>query len=593
MEPMTTESVKRKLTAILSADAVGYSRLMNDDEEATLKTLNAYRALMAEHIEQHRGRVVDATGDNLLAEFASAVDAVAGAVEIQRELAAHNAELPAERRMLFRIGINVGDVIEEGDRIYGDGVNIAARVEGLAKEGGICISGRVYDQVENKLDLRYEFLGDQKVKNITRPVNVYRVQLETESAVSDKSEKIDLPDKPSVAVLPFNNMSGDPEQNYFAEGISEDITTELSRFHSIFVISRNSAFTYRGETVDVRQAGKELGVEYIVEGSVRKAGKKIRITAQLIEVATGHHVWADRYDREMEDIFAVQDEITETIVSTLVGRIEAADIDRAKRKTTENMVAYDYLLRGLDFHKSGRISMDDSIKAVEMFTKAVELDPGFARAHAWLACATANLWPKNPSRKQYDALLDNAMVEVQKALSLDENECEAHRIMGAIYLQRKQFDRAEYHYSKAVALNPNYAYIAAKVADFLSYTGRPQEAEASVKRAMRLNPHHPDWYWQELGLAYYVGGQYEEAIRTFNRITNMVEFDYTYLAACCVELGEIEKAKSYIEALLRLMPGASVKYFEETQPFKNNSDLNRLLDALRKAGLPELEKIGA
>ncbi len=587
MEPIITGSVKRKLTAILSADAVGYSRLMNDDEEATLKTLNTHRALMTKHIEQHRGRVVDTTGDNLLAEFTSAVDAVTGAVEIQRELAAHNAELSAERRMLFRIGINVGDVIEEKDRIYGDGVNIAARVEGLAKEGGICISGRVYDQVENKLDLAYEFLGDQKVKNITRPVKVYRVQLETETAVSDMSERIELPDKPSVAVLPFNNMSGDPEQNYFADGISEDITTELSRFHSIFVISRNSAFTYRGEAVDVRQAGQELGVEYIVEGSVRKAGRKIRITAQLIAVATGHHVWADRYDREMEDLFAVQDEITETIVSTLVGRIEAADIDRAKRKTTENMVAYDYLLRGLDFHKSGRISMDDSTKAVEMFTKAVELDPGFARAHAWLACATANLWPKNPSREQYDVLLDNAMTEVQKALSLDENECEAHRIMGAIYLQRRQFDRAEYHYSKAVALNPNYAYIAAKVADFLSYTGRPQEAEASVKRAMRLNPHHPDWYWQELGLAYYVGGQYEEAIRTFNRITNLVEFDYTYLAACCAELGEIEKAKSYIEALLRLMPGASVKYFEETQPFKNNSDLKRLLDALRKAGLPD------
>lgn len=354
MEPMTTESVKRKLTAILSADAVGYSRLMNDDEEATLKTLNAFRALMAKHIVQHRGRVVDTTGDNLLAEFTSAVDAVTGAVEIQRELAEHNAALPAGRRMLFRIGINVGDVIQESDRIYGDGVNIAARVEGLAKEGGICISGRVYDQVENKLDLAYVFLGDQKVKNITRPVKVYRVQSKTESAVSDVNERVEMPDKPSVAVLPFNNMSGDPEQNYFAEGISEDITTELSRFHSIFVISRNSAFTYRGEEVDVRLAGKELGVEYIVQGSVRKAGKKIRITAQLIAAATGHHVWADRYDREMEDIFAVQDEITETIVSTLVGRIEAADIDRAKRKTTENMVAYDYLLRGLDFHKSGR-----------------------------------------------------------------------------------------------------------------------------------------------------------------------------------------------------------------------------------------------
>jgi adenylate cyclase len=511
---MTILDAKRKLAAILSADVEGYSRLMGDDEVGTIRTLTAYRESMSEIIRKYRGRVVDAPGDNLLAEFASVVDAVNCAVEIQRELAERNQELSEDRRMQFRIGVNLGDVVEEKDRIYGEGVNIAARLEALAEGGGICISRIVYDQIKNKLDLEYEYLGEQTVKNIAEPVRAYRVQLEIDSAASKLSGSLELPDKPSVAVLPFNNMSGDPEQNYFAEGISEDITTELSRFHSIFVISRNSAFTYRGKSVDVRQVGRELGVEYIVEGSVRKAGKRVRVTAQLIAATTGQHVWAERYDRNLEDIFAVQDEITETIVSSLAGRIEAAGIERAKRKNTENMVAYDYLLQGLDFHKSGRNTKEDAVEAVEMFTKAVELDSGFARGHAWLACASTStvLWGGYPSPEQ----VDDAMARVQKALSLDENESEAHRIIGAIYLHRdRQFDRAEYHITKAVTLNPNDANTAAKAAELFSYTSRSQEAVASVKRAMLLNPHHPDWYWQEMGLALYIGRQYTDAIGAF------------------------------------------------------------------------------
>jgi adenylate cyclase len=578
---MNNHEVKRKLAAILSADVEGYSRLMAEDEEGTIRTLKSYKQTMTSIIQQHRGRLVDATGDNLMAEFASVVDAVQCAAEIQRKLAERNAELPEGQRMEFRIGVNLGDVVEEQDHIYGDGVNIAARLESLAEGGGICISRNAYDQVKSKLDLKFEYLGEKELKNIAEPVRAYRVRVEPGTAVQKLSGSLELPDKPSVAVLPFNNMSGDPEQNYFAEGISEDITTELSRFHSIFVISRNSAFTYRGKSVDARQVGRELGVEYIVEGSVRKAGNRVRVTAQLIAVANGHHVWAERYDRNLEDIFDVQDEITETIVSTLAGRIEAAGIERANRKNTENMVAYDYLLRGLDFHKSGRTSRQEAVQAVEMLTKAVELDPGFARAHAWLACASAGLFPANPSRKH----MDDAMARVQKALSLDENECEAHRIIGAIYLQKKRFDRAEYHISKAIALNPNNAHIAVKAASFYSYTGRSQEAVASVKRAMRLNPHHPDWYWQELGHAFYVGEQYTDAIGAFNRIANLVEFDYAYLAACCVALGEIEQAKSHIAAMRKIRPGASVRYYEKTQPFKNDADLERFLNALRKAGL--------
>jgi adenylate cyclase len=582
---VTTEEFKRKLTAILSADVEGYSRLMGEDEDATIRTLITYRELMSTHIQKHRGRVVDSPGDNLLAEFLSVVDAVRCAVEIQEELRVRNAELPEKRKMEFRIGINLGDVVEEGERIYGDGVNITARVEGLAEGGGICISGTVYDSIKNKLFLSYESQGEHTVKNITEPVRVYRVRMETDSAVPKLSGRLELPDKPSVAVLPFNNMSGDPEQNYFADGISEDITTELSRFHSIFVISRNSSFTYRGDAVNAQQVGRELGVEYIVEGSVRKAGNRVRVTAQLIAVATGNHLWAERYDRNLEDIFAVQDEITETIVSTLAGRIEAAGIHRAKRKTTENMFAYDYLLRGLDLHKSGRTTLEEAVQAVEMFTKAVELDPGFARAHAWLACASTRLWPENPSEEQANLLWDDCMAKDQKALSNDENESEAHRIIGAIYLNKRQFDRANHHMSKAIALNPNDAHIAAKAASFLSYAGRPEEAVASVKRAMRLNPHHPDWYWQELGLALYIGGHYTNAISAFNRVGNFVEFDYAYLAACCVALGEIEQAKSHVADLVRMKPDASVRYYEKSQPYKNDADLERFLDALRKAGL--------
>jgi adenylate cyclase len=581
---MPNLEVKRKLAAILSADVEGYSRLMGSDEVTTIRTLTDYKETMSTLIQQYRGRVVDATGDNLMAEFASVVDAVQCAAEIQKKLAERNAELPEGHRMEFRMGVNLGDVVEEQDRIYGDGVNIAARLENLAEGGGICISRNAYDQVKSKLDLEFEYLGEKELKNIAEPIRAYRVRMENNIKGSKLNGELELPAKPSVAVLPFNNMSGDPEQNYFAEGISEDITTELSRFHSIFVISRNSAFTYRGKSVDARQVGQELGVEYIVEGSVRKAGNRVRVTAQLIAVFTGHHVWAERYDRNLEDIFAVQDEITETIASTLAGRIEAAGIERAKHKNTKNMVAYDYLLRGLDFYKSGRITREETVHAVEMFTKAVELDSGFARAHAWLACASSSpvLWGGYPSPEQ----VDDAMARVQKALSLDENESEAHRIIGAIYLHRdRQFDRAEYHITKAVTLNPNDANTAAKAAELFSYSGRSQEAVASVKRAMLLNPHHPDWYWQELGLAHYVGGQYTEAIGAFNRIAKLVEFDYAYLAACCVALGDIEQAKSHIAAMRQIRPSASVRYYEKTQPFKNDADLERFIDALRKAGL--------
>src|SRR2546422_8227219 len=341
--------MERKLTAILSADVKGYSRLMGDDEEATIRTLTVYRAVLATLIQQHRGRVVDSPGDNLLAEFASAVDAVRGAVEIQRDLQVKNAELPPERRMEFRIGINVGDVVVEGERLYGDGVNIAARLEALAEGGGICLSGTVYDQVENKLALGYESLGEQTVKNIANPVRVYRV-IEPEAIAAaqvrskDTALVLPLPDKPSLIVLPFVNLSNDAEQEYFSDGLTEDITTDLSQLSSLFVISRNSAFTYKGKAAKVRDISREMGVRYVLEGSVRKAGDRVRISAQLVDATTDHHLWAERYDRPLTDIFAVQDEIVQQLVTTLRVEVQEAELERVRRIPTTNLSAYDSLL---------------------------------------------------------------------------------------------------------------------------------------------------------------------------------------------------------------------------------------------------------
>src|SRR6266581_129379 len=434
--------MERKLTAILSADVKGYSRLMGEDEEATIRTLTTYRQVMTTLIQQHRGRVVDSPGDNLLAEFASAVDAVRCAVDVQHELKVRNAELPDHRKMEFRIGINVGDVIVEGEKLYGDGVNIAARLEGLAEPGGICIAGTVYDQVKNKLALRYEYLGEQEVKNIAEPVRVWRVLLEPEVAVSaveagssrskvqgpkSKSESykhrsqwavvamiglllgvgtvvavrerflpapstqhltpntqpaLAVPDKPSIVVLPFTNMSGDPEQEYFSDGMTEDLITDLSKLSGVFVIARNSVFTYKGKAVEVGEVSRRLGVRYLVEGSVRKAGNRVRINAQLVDATTGGHLWAERYDRELQDIFALQDEVTQKIVFALKIQLTPEEQARFRQAPTNNLDAYDSFLRGQTYF--WRYTREANSQARQMFERAIELDPQYAGAYAVL-----------------------------------------------------------------------------------------------------------------------------------------------------------------------------------------------------------------
>ena len=570
--------IERKLAAILSADVKGYSRLMGEDEVATIRTLTAYQEAMTTFIQQHRGRVVDASGDNLLAEFASVVDAVQCAVEIQRELKTKNADLPAPQRMEFRIGINVGDVIVEGERIYGDGVNIAARLEGLAAAGGICISGIVYDQVETKLALGYEYLGEQTVKNIAKPVQVYRVQMEVGASTPTVS------DKPSIAVLPFVNMSGDPEQEYFSDGITEDLITDLSKLSGLFVISRNSVFLYKGKAVKPEQVSQELGVRYVLEGSVRKAGSRVRITAQLIDATTGYHLWADRYDRDLQDIFAVQDEVTQQIVAALKVKLTGREQGRLGRTPTNNLEAYDCFLRGLEYH--AQRTQEANARARQMFERAIALDPQFAVAYAFLGrtylMELVFQWAENPQTAERVFSLG------QKAVALDDSQPTAHETLAYAYLGKKQHAQAIAEAERALSLDPNFADAYTTLADILSFAGRPEEAIRLVETAMRLNPSYPASYLWSLGHAYRLAGRYEEAIAALKRVLTRNPDHLTahvLLAALYSGLGREAEARAEAAEILRVSPNYSLAVVRQRMPYQDPVELERILDGLRQAGL--------
>jgi adenylate cyclase len=574
---------KRKLTAILSADVKGYSSLMEDDEEATVHTITAYREVMVGHITGKNGRVVDAKGDNILAEFASVVDAVRCAVEIQKELAKRNDDLPEHRRMEFRIGINLGDVIEKQGTIYGDGVNVAARLEGLAEGGGICISGTAYDHVENKLAVEFEYLGEQAVKNIRKPVKAYRVLMGPD-AFSQAREAAKLPDKPSIAVLPFVNMSGDPQQEYFSDGITEDLITDLSKASGLFVIARNSVFTYKGKAMKVQEVSRELGVRLILEGSVRKAGNRVRISAQLIDAVTGGHLWAERYDRELTDIFDLQDEVTREIVSALAVNLTKVEEDRLARRGTANLKAYDYALRGQESYH--RFTKDGYVEAQEMFEKSIELDPGYASAYSWLGLVLLHRWTHGWSQDPH--LPDRVFELAQRAIGLDESLPEAHRILGDVYLYRKQHENAMAELEMAIALSPNYADAFAGLADVLNWTGRPEKAIELAKKGMRLNPHHHAWYFYVLGLSYILTNLYQEGIEVLKRgITRNPEFLGTHLALAPIyaEMGRIKEAQQEVKEILRVSPDFSIQMLREMIPTKDVAIIERLIAAFGKAGL--------
>ena len=627
---MAPQDFRRKLTAILSADVKGYSRLMGEDEESTIRTITVYREVIAAIVQKHRGRVVDSPGDNILAEFASVLAATQGAVEIQEELKLRNAELPDDRKMEFRIGVNLGDVVHEQERIYGDGVNVAARVESLADAGGICVSGTVFEHIENKLPLGYEYLGEQSVKNISKPVRVYKILTDPEAVgkvigvetveprkgqrvalvvaivlllvtggviywraasppvevASVKKMAFPLPDKPSIAVLPFTNMSDDPKQEYFSDGLTDQIITGLSKVPHLFLIARNSTFTYKGKPVKVQKVAEDLGVKYVLEGSVQKTADRIRITAQLIDATTGHHLWSERYDREPGDIFAIQDDITMEIMKAMQVKLSRGEQARlvVKHETT-NLAAYEksqearaYILR---------FTREDVAQARQLLEEAITLDPGFAGAYAYLGWThffDARFgWTESRAKSA-----KMAFEYAQKALEMEDSLEYARTLLSAVYLVKRQYEKAIVEAERAVVLNTNSALALGTLAGALGCSGRWEESIIYFKKSMRLDPFPRINYLNWLGRAYFMTGQYDEAIlaskKALDRNPNYLPA-HAFLAASYSSLGREAEANAAAEEVLRINPKFSLEHFSKTIPFKNQSDTDHLINALRKAGL--------
>ncbi len=571
-------SVTRRLAAILAADVVGYSRLMEQDEAGTLATLKQRRiAVLAPLVAAHHGRIVKVMGDGVLVEFASAVNAVACAVELQKRMAAANEGIADDRRIVLRVGINLGDVVVEGGDLYGDGVNVAARLQQLAEPGGICVSGKMHDEVGRKLPMMYDDMGEQTIKNMATPIRVYRIAGDGRTtAAPDENSPAAI--KPSIAVLPFTNMSGEPEQQYFSDGITEDIITELSRYRSLLVIARNSSFKFRGPTVDMGAVRRQLGVRYIVEGSVRRSGDRLRVTAQLIDATTETHLWAERYDRDMQDIFAVQDEVARTIATTLEGRVIASGAEQVKRKPTKDWVAYDYFLKGRE-----RDAFYDLVGAEFFFARAAELDPGYVHAHAWRATAlTVQYW-----LNQQPKMLRHAEASAQVALSLDDHDAWSHQAMGYVALHQRRFDLAGMHFERAVSLNPNDVLTAGDRANWLARTGRPDEALRILDAAMRRDPFPAMYFWDFRFTVLFNLKRYDDAIAALRNMTKFNFMHHAYFAAAYAHAGRQEDARREVAAFLAAKPGATLALVAASEPYAQPALLEHLLDGLRKAGLPE------
>jgi len=633
---MADGGYKRKLAAIFCADVAGYSRLMGEDEADTVKTLEAYKQVMFALIKQHRGRLIDSPGDNLLAEFGSVVDAVQCGVTVQNELKSRNADLPENRKMIFRIGINLGDVIEEESRLYGDGVNIAARLEALADPGGICISKTAFDHIETKLPLGYEFLGDQKVKNIAKPVGAYRVLMEPRvtvaGVVKEKKPSIpvlrrkgvlacafavllllisvavwsfyfrvppiepasldkmafSLPEKPSIAVLPFTNMSGDPKEDYVSDGLTEQIITNLSKFHRLFVIARNSTFVYKGKPVKVQKVAEDLGVQYVLEGSVQKSGDKVRITAQLIDVLTGHHVWSERYDGEAKDIFALQDEITLKIAKAMKVELTEGEHERSFAKwETDNLKAFEKNYQGLGFLRRG--TKQDNDTARQLFDEAIAIDPKYIFPVTLLGYThfydARYGWSESPAKS-----VQKAFELAQKAIAMDDSFDGPHTLMATVYLLMRQYDNAIAEAEKAIDLNPNGAVNYGTLGAILGSAGNWHEGVLYLKKSIRLSPFASfgDYYF--LGRAHFMLGQYDESLETLKKAMQANPNFFpaqVFIVACYSSMGRSEEATAAAKEVLRMNPKFTIESYAKTIPYKEKADVERELAALRKAGLPE------
>ncbi len=628
---MADKGFKRKLAAIISADVKEYSRLMSQDERGTIRTLTAYKEAMTILIQEYKGRVVDSPGDNLLAEFGSVVDAVNCAVEIQRELAEKNTELPSARQMEFRIGVNLGDVVEEEDRIYGDGVNIAARIEGMAEGGGICISGTAYDHVVDKLGLEYEFLGEKEVKNIERPVRVYRALslpgaaahrvVQAKETLGRRWRKIalsiaavvvvavvvfgiwqfymrrpsvepasvdkmayPLPDKPSIAVLAFDNLSDDPKQDFFSDGLTEEIITALSKINSMFVIARNSTFTYKGKPVKVKQIAEELGVRYVLEGSVRKAGDRLRITAQLIDALKGHHLWAERYDRDLKDIFVIQDDITKKIITALNVKLTGKQYLYTYAKGTDNLEAYLKLMQLGELTHHSDMKESNVLKR-QLAEEAIALDPNYSWAYDDLGWTHLNDIYYGLT-KDFAKSKKTAFELGQKAQSLDEKA--AHDLLGSLYQLEGQHEKAVAEAEQYVENFPNDAWAQSNMGRFLMNADRSEEAIPFFKKGLRLDPYAMAPFFYNFGCTYWMLGKYEEAISICKKGLKRYPddmFTHMMLAVSYIETGNVEEARKSATEILRINPKISLDYLAKMLPWKNKDQAARWIDDLRKAGM--------
>lgn len=632
--PMDGQTVKRKLAAILSTDVKDYSRLMTDNDVATIESIKACRKIIFQKVLEHHGRVVDSPGDNILSEFSSVTNAVECAVQIQDDLKAHNRDLPENRKMNFRIGINLGDIIEDSQRIYGDGINIAARLEGVATGGGICISGSAYDQVKNRLSLGYEFLGNQEFKNIADPVPVYRVLTDPKDAgklkykcikdnpthkrkkriiafiivtlivcagiyhknngvfppndhrqtIKQKLMRLKIPDKPSVAVLPFMNLSGDKEQEYFSDGLTEDLITDLSKVSGLFVIARNSAFAYKGKNVKVDEIGRELGVKYVLEGSVRKMGDRVRITAQLIDTISGGHIWAERYDREMNDIFSLQDEVRGKIVDALAVNITVDDQKRMMTRATKNPEAYDFFLKAKELCENKNI--DDLINCREILEKVIYLDPDFAKAYSAMAKTYFSQWIFGKHKDE--AIIKNVRDWSKKAIAVNDQEPSGYGMLSHYYLWTKQHDAAIDAIKEAIELDPNNSDWLAAYGELLTYSGEAEEGIEYLERAMRLDPKYPAWYLYGLGHAYFLVNDHDKAIVTFDKAVKRDPGfwpSYLLMALSYDAIGMKQEAQAALKKALEKNPNLGDENWEDIVPYKDPAARLYMIDMLKKLGL--------
>ena len=576
--------MERKLITIFASDVVGYSKMMGNNEEKTLETLGERREVIDSAIAEHNGIIFGSAGDSVIAEFGSPVKAAECAVQIQGKMKTMNENVPEDQQMIFRIGINIGDVMVSKDNLFGDAVNVAARLESAAQPSGICVSKTVFDLINQKIRVSFENAGKLELKNIVEPIQAYFVIQSIGGARFNQYEdspqiKVEKAEHGSLAVMLFKNLSKDEDQAYFCEGFSEDLITVLSKYSKLLVVSGNASFTYRDKSKSPKEIGQELGVRYLLEGSVRKLGQKVRVGAKLISADRENTIWSHNFDFNIDEMFDVQDELVETIVSTIVGHVDDEDVKQLVRVKPENHTAYDLVLQGLEYHRKSNVTVENAKKAVEFFDKAIEVDPECARAHAWRACSLSNYvgWAPEEYGENW---IDQCADSVIRSLEIVQNDHDAHRIMGAISLQRGDFELARHHQERAMELCPSDAYIMGKNAALLVYLGEPEKALEIVQHAMRINPFCPDDLFVDEGMCYFWLEKYSNAANCFRKIKTPSRESLFYFAATLFKLEEEKKSAETLKQAFK-MTDMSVEDFLLTQHYQNPELKQQLQEILQ------------